>query len=198
MFLYAMKAIMQAAIAARPHVFGYVTPRGENDSLLEVWNDDTGSDKTFVVTPTGLSGTAVDGLRTWIGAKARKSADQTLTNVVPAKILFQTEDKDTHDAFASSTYTVPIAGEWEVSGSIHWGAGAANVRQVYLYKNGSLHRFAQEAPASSQAAIAPFFFTVSCIASDTLEIWGYQNSGGDISVLQVNNGTVVTYKLAGL
>lgn len=60
--LYAAKWIMQAAIANRPHIFGFVSPRLAGDPLLEVWNDDTGTDVALRVDPDGISGDAVDAL----------------------------------------------------------------------------------------------------------------------------------------
>lgn len=63
--LYGMKAISPLAAANRPHIFGFQTPRTGSDPLLEVWNDDDGTDKVFRVLPDGATvkgAMTVDGL----------------------------------------------------------------------------------------------------------------------------------------
>lgn len=69
--LYGIKAVYPSAAAGRPHIFGFETPRGAADPLLEVWNDSTGAAKAFQVLPEGIAvpgGTLTGGAHGLVGA----------------------------------------------------------------------------------------------------------------------------------
>jgi hypothetical protein len=78
-----MKAVSPQAASNRPHVFGFLTPRGGSDPLLEVWNDDDGTVKVFSVLPGGVS---VNGTLTG-GAHALDSASHPASGLTVGEVL---------------------------------------------------------------------------------------------------------------
>jgi hypothetical protein len=52
---------------------------------------------------------------------AYPNSQQTLSATTYTKILFQTEEFDTNNNYASSTFTPTVAGYYQVSTAINWG-----------------------------------------------------------------------------
>lgn len=70
---------------------------------------------------------------------AYQSSAQTLSTTTNTKILFQTEEFDTNNNFASSTFTPTVAGYYQVSASVRVGSTATSVRMM-IWKNGSQYK----------------------------------------------------------
>ena len=100
---------------------------------------------------------------------------------VPTKILFQTEEYDLNNNFASSTYTAPVAGYYQFYGAVRTSSGSdGEFYAIYLYKNGTLLK---EGSASAvrnanqiNLVVAPP--PILLAANDTIEIYAAQNSAG--------------------
>ena len=84
---------------------------------------------------------------------AIKSANQAIANGTPTKVLFQTENVDTMNAYnpSNSTFTVPVTGIYEFVGSIHLLGSASTNSYLDLYIDGSFASRLQEqgAPGNS-------------------------------------------------
>lgn len=71
---------------------------------------------------------------------AYQSTLQSLPANTPTKILFQTEEFDTANCFASSRFTPNVAGYYLVTGGAVLNIAQADAVYVYLYKNGALYK----------------------------------------------------------
>ena len=70
---------------------------------------------------------------------AYQSSSQTIPSGTSTKVLFQTEEYDTNNNFASSTFTPTVAGYYQFN-ACAYGTGAATLTQIYFYKNGTLNK----------------------------------------------------------
>jgi hypothetical protein len=71
---------------------------------------------------------------------AYQASNQTLSSSTITKILFDTEEFDTNNNFASSRFTPTVAGYYQVQGHIQPNASyTAGI--VAIYKNGGLYKY---------------------------------------------------------
>jgi hypothetical protein len=72
----------------------------------------------------------------------KSTTDQTFTNGVYTKITFNTEEFDTNNNFASSTFTPTVAGYYQVNSSLDVGANSGTLSRAFssFYKNGSSYK----------------------------------------------------------
>lgn len=75
---------------------------------------------------------------------AYQSSSQTLSSNTLTKILLQTEEFDTNNNFASSTFTPTVAGYYQVTASIRIVSSATTIR-TYIHKNGSAYKLGTDA-----------------------------------------------------
>lgn len=70
---------------------------------------------------------------------ASPSSNQTISHNTTTKILLQTEQYDTNNNFASSTFTPTVAGYYNVMGQVRvdYASSKQIVAAVFIYKNGS-------------------------------------------------------------
>ena len=131
------------------------------------------------------------GISTQVGAPtfgAYQSSSQTgITNGVFTKILFQTEEWDTNNNFASSTFTPTVAGYYQVNAGVAWSAGYSTAI-LSIYKNGSAYKDGVSLPTNTYRS------TVNAIvycngSTDYIEIYGQQTSGGSGSLAAAINYT---------
>lgn len=91
-------------------------------------------------------------------------------------VPFATAGYDSHNAFATDTFTVPVAGKYVVKASLAFANSAyAAGNQVYasIYKNGSLYSYGPVWTADATVttfAPASIFDDVSCVAGDAIVI----------------------------
>ena len=137
------------------------------------------------------------GAAGFVGVSCYKSAaTQSLSNDTSAAITFDAEEFDT-DGFHStssntSRITIPSgkAGKYLFVATIVFATNATGNRSIFFAKNGSLVARGQRVPPS---AASETHLTTSAIVdlaiSDYVEVFGYQNSGGN---LNVENGQGLT------
>lgn len=94
--------------------------------------------------PTGIAGTGP-------AFSAYTNSSQTATGGVATKVLFQVEEYDTNNNFASSRFTATIAGYYQFSTALECGAGAQNYAAVTFWRNGSEYARGTNYPASASA-----------------------------------------------
>jgi hypothetical protein len=135
-------------------------------------------------TQTGVGGTNTPNFF------VTKSAFQSVPNTTDTKITFDTEDYDTNSAFASSTFTVPTGqgGKYFLSASVGC-RNASNIPsvQIFIRKNTSTQiagniRTHTYTSGTSQYQTNTVNGCFSLSAGDTIEIYAYQDSGGNLEV----------------
>jgi hypothetical protein len=113
---------------------------------------------------------------------AYQSSSQSLS-IGTTKILYQTEQWDTNNNFASSTFTPTVAGYYQISCAASFG-GAASNKTIFLYKNGSNYRRGTEALTTQLSMSSLIYFNGS---SDYVEV--YVNTATSVSTDNVEDRT---------
>ena len=97
------------------------------------------------------------------------------------KILFQTEEFDTNNNFASSTFTPTVAGYYQLNAAITLASPVAGLVITNLYKNGtSFKRLAATTNSSAYGSNGSALVYANG-TTDYFEIYCFQNSGGSIN-----------------
>jgi len=131
------------------------------------------------------------------GFYAHKNASDQTWNAAgdtPAKVTFGTQRwfRGAASDYASSTYTVPVAGIWQVVSQVTFYTTVATFTyRIFIYKNGSRINEAEfvagAASASGQNELTPRITLIdSFAASDTIEIYCESNRN--------HSGTTATIK----
>lgn len=141
---------------------------------------------TWAAVPTAISVGDYGSLAA--GEKIVFHAYGTSTSINSAtytKIVFDTVQLNSHNTYSSGTITVPKTGFYGVTGQFTMSDTAANVsRQVLIYKNGSYEGYTTNDVDTGGAAAARTVNINKILylaAGDTVEIYGYQTTGGAIS-----------------
>ena len=138
---------------------------------------------------TGMKWATPTGGATFVGCSVYKT-DQTLSNAVDTAITWQSEDFDT-DGFHStatntSRFTIPSGkgGKYLITGQLSFDVNATGSRTVSLFKNGSQINLLAQVPAAPGSKFTGVVFSiiVALVATDYVEIYGGQNSGGNLIV----------------
>jgi hypothetical protein len=129
-----------------------------------------------------------------IGCKLEKGVAQSLTSGTVTAILFGTSDTEIFDTNSfhdpstnSSRITIPsgFAGKYLITATIGIAASATGNRYCAIYKNGVLDA-STRAPANA-AALSATLLTASTVlsltATDYVEMYGFQDSGGALNAL---------------
>lgn len=148
-----------------------ITPRLDTTLTLT----STATDTLFSI--NRLSGPSVVAATESVSMGYNTSVTSTTTGT-PTQLAFTVKEWDTHNAFSSNNlYTVPVSGKYLVMASAQW-AGATSNQTLFLFKNGSSLRQLQQ--GTSGAIQMSGCTEVSCVAGDTLAVYGQQLSGGTV------------------
>jgi hypothetical protein len=117
---------------------------------------------------------------------------QTITSGTQQKVLFQTEEFDTNNNFASSRFTPTVEGYYQLNAEVRLdGSSGTGEIMIVLYKNGTEHK---RGTNQSGTSIATNFWamTISSLVyangtTDYFEIYVQQTSGANLTVTAVNN-----------
>ena len=118
---------------------------------------------------------------------AYANASQSIpANGTATKVLLQTEEFDTNNNFASSTFTPTVAGYYQINGCVTLNSGTSTRNfGVVLYKNGSAFKqgttntiFASDYSGSNVSTV--IYFNGS---TDYVELYCFNNSTGAISTV---------------
>jgi hypothetical protein len=135
---------------------------------------------TQTILATGVAGTGP-------AFSAYQSSSQSIANGGSFyKVQFQTEEFDTNNNFDSTTnyrFTPTVAGYYQFSCSIGWGANSSSGVAVTLYKNGSLYKIGTYAWNGNIGPVTG----LSCLASangstDYFEIYVVNNTSASLSL----------------
>ena len=167
-----------------------LTQSADNSGVLQLASG-TGN----LVTVPSVTGTAmVSGNMPAFSAYA--SAATSMTNGTFTKILFATEEFDTNNNFASSTFTPTVAGYYQVTFVLAMPTGTYPVGTV-IYKNGSRFKdgnFLLNNAVTGSINVATALISMNG-STDYLECYGYQNAGVSTNC---NTGASQTYFQAAL
>lgn len=106
---------------------------------------------------------------------AYATTGSSLTSGVNTKVLFDTEEYDTNNCFASSRFTPTVAGYYNISSCVSYSSLAA-ISAMFVYKNGSIYKkVMNSAPAaiSSASGSCQIYLNGS---TDYVEIYVYQGA----------------------
>jgi hypothetical protein len=141
---------------------------------IELVPTNTASNFTVTV-PAGTAVMAIDGP----AFSAYQSSSQTVTLLTFTKILFQTEEFDTNNNFASSTFTPTVAGYYLITSAIE-PSSSQTYQYIFLYKNGS--NFKQNSNGSSPGTGSTLSTLIYFNGStDYAEIYTYLSATSAIS-----------------
>jgi hypothetical protein len=120
---------------------------------------------------------------------AYASSGVSVPNATYTKILFQVENFDTNNNFASSRFTPTVAGYYQInSGVAIIIAGGISITS--LFKNGSiLHAGSQSINSSSGTQVTVSALVYMNGTTDYLEVFFYQGSGGTGTTYSENNNS---------
>jgi hypothetical protein len=172
-----------ASINASTSGAGGVITTADNTGTLQL---QSGGTTIATINSTGLSMASGKVLApTGPAFSAYKSSAQTITANTYTKVLFETEEFDTNNNFASSRFTPTVAGYYQLNSNV--GCGTSGDNFTVFYKNGSAYKFGNYTVTATSAATHN-----SCLISlngttDYVEVYIY--SGGT----SVTNSSTQTY-----
>jgi hypothetical protein len=150
---------------------------------------------TTLTLPT-QSGTVITTGSTFAGTGPAFSAyagtGTTVATSTFTKVLFDTEEFDTNNNYASSRFTPTVAGYYQISAGFNSTSGTTGTNNVIgIYKNGTWNKIGSTAVGST-------YFTISNLvylngSTDYVEIYLFQNSGTNFVT-----GTNITSNFAGV
>ena len=131
---------------------------------------------------------------------AKLSTAQDIPDATATKVIFQTEDFDTHGKYDASTgrFTPTIAGKYVITSGFSFGdgVGAAQVR-LSIRKNGTdVAVTSNEYNSTAGWGALNTIYIGSADADDYFEIWAYQNRGQATNIGAANS-VFSAFKLSG-
>lgn len=165
---------------------------------LSVTGGDPNIDMNFAPKGTGQYKGIVEHLYNPYKFNVHLAAHQTgVVDATITKVLFDTEKFDTNNNFASSTYTVPVSGFYQING-FAWAQSANNngvACSFYLYKNGTgIQDFTRLYPSVAASNVVDLSGSLStCIqltAGDTLDVRALMDVvSGTVTIVGGTTGT---------
>jgi hypothetical protein len=121
-------------------------------------------------------------------AQLRQTGAQSFTTGAFAAVTFDAEDWDNYGGHSTVTntsrYTCKVPGLYVVSGKLSWAANATGRRASKVMKNGadiSGNQMAIIATSTNDVEHPVATIQVRLVIDDYVEIYGYQESGGNLS-----------------
>ena len=114
---------------------------------------------------------------------AYQSVAQTITGSTFTKVTFTTEEFDTNNNFASSTFTPTVAGYYQLNAQVSVGATTITRHLTMIYKNGVLYKIGTDlfpsAAASSRAIVSSLVYANG--TTDYFDVYVYAGGTGTIN-----------------
>lgn len=110
------------------------------------------------------------------------SSTQTI-NTTFTQVTGFTSTYDTHGAFSSNSYTIPVSGFYKIAGSVYFNAnGTASQFISSAYKNGSPISYGPRTASSSVVAVsAPYDGATFCNAGDVITFYALATTATNIN-----------------
>lgn len=126
------------------------------------------------------------------------SAAQSIPTDVQTKVLFQTEEYDTHNCFANSRFTPTSAGFYQLNSQVRFdGTSGTGEMMIVIWKNGSEYKRGTNQRGTE---IASLFWAqqVSSLVyangtTDYFEIYVQHGAGANRSITAVNNPAITWF-----
>jgi cytoskeletal protein CcmA (bactofilin family) len=137
---------------------------------------------------------AIDGKQAVNGPAFSAYAEatlQTITSGSQQKVLFQVEEFDTNNNYASSRFTPTVAGYYQLNAEVRLdGASGTGEMMIVIWKNGAEYKRGTN-QQGTQIAANFWAMQVSSVVyangtGDYFEIYVQQGSGGSVTVTAVN------------
>jgi hypothetical protein len=131
----------------------------------------------------------LEGINNTPSFSAKLSGDQTISNGSYTKISFATEEWDTDSTYDTSSYrwTPALIGKYNVKILIMWNNVTAQNQklQLAIYKNGSFYADVENIGSSASGADPTLMINLdlSLSATDYVEAYAYQSTGGGIEIV---------------
>lgn len=139
---------------------------------------------------TNLNADMVDGKHYTDLSGSRISVYKGSTSAIATstytKVSLDTEDIDTGSEFDATTnyrFTATVAGYYHISLQGIYNFGTAGLKQILLYKNGAAFVQAFASDSTNSYPTASIDIVMNLSASDYLEMYAYQTSGGNLNLL---------------
>jgi hypothetical protein len=161
----------QIATVANTQITGLIT----SGQIATVANTQITGNITQAQIATGVAGTGPT-------FSAYQNSGQTLGTATYTKILFQAEEWDTNNNFASSTFTPTVAGYYQINAVVR--APQNGELSVIIYKNGSNYKVGNNVNTNS-----PYSMGVSALV--------YFNGSTDYAEIYVFSSVASTPTVAG-
>jgi len=159
-----------------------------------------GSSGDTITIPSGATITNSGTANNFGGANTpafsvKSNGAKALANTTITKLSFGTEVFDTDSAFASDKFTVPSGKDGKYFFYASWQTATStdfNEQRIYIYKNGSAADPSIQGFHDHYGSIQ-ISKILDLSATDYIEVYAYQNSGGSINTL--NTEIFQGYKL---
>jgi len=139
----------------------------------------------------GVMRARVSGMIPAMFSQVWRSTNQTLADATLTAISFDTVIRDDPACWAVGTptrLTIKLAGAYMITGQCSFNTSATGRRVVGILLNGATYINYQTTNGNSAAATHVSTTVIRYLAvGDYLEMMGYQNSGGNLSVLTSDN-----------
>ena len=119
-----------------------------------------------------------------VGSYRRHAAAQSFTSGTWAAVAFDTMtlDEIPWTGSTSNFWTVPTAGYYQVNASVSFATNATGVRGVRVLVNGTVVTQVTPGAGSAGGSGAAISYGGKLNAGDTVQIQGFQNSGGALAL----------------
>lgn len=139
---------------------------------------------------------------TFVGCRAYRSSSTTIANGALTAIEYNAESYDTDNFHSTSTnpsrMTIPTGkgGYYALDVMLTYSDNSGGFRDLRFYKNGSELQMLRTAGQPNANALTGMFATYvgNFAAGDYLEVYGYQNSGGQLDI-GANTNSFTIYKI---
>jgi hypothetical protein len=157
-----------------------------------------------VVTVAGGVPTWATPASTYVGAFAYSNASQSIANATNTAIALQAENFDTNsfhdDTTNNSRMTIPAGkgGKYLVQGALLWQNGTSGARTLGFFKNGSQVALWDVTPVSATTWSFACSMAMDLVATDYVELYAVQQSGGAVNVYgsNIGNGTSTFFSVS--
>ena len=136
-----------------------------------------------------------------VGARAYRTGTQSVSHATWTQVAFNTESYDPNGVFDHSSgydYVVEANGSYLITSTVYWAAWNNNVRcRMQIYVNGSGVVLNLEVNGGTWDAQQCITDILSLSASDSVEIWVYQESGGSENITAGADATFMSVQRIG-
>jgi len=119
---------------------------------------------------------------------AQSFANSTFTKVALATKLFDTASA--FDNVTNNRFQPLVSGYYQINGQINFVGASAGYVQAAIYKNGAQYSpgsaCANNTSTGGSGLVADVVYLNG--STDYVELWGWQNSGGALTLIQIGNG----------